>query len=83
MRKLTLTIGSGVIGLALLVGASQRATATDEATIPSDGVHCYYHLYHCTYDNDSYWSQCDPRFGEGWISTASARAVCRQYNHAS
>jgi hypothetical protein len=82
MSKRTLILGSGLLGLALLAGATRTATATDQTNIPSDSMHCYYHLYHCVYADDGYWSGCDPRYAQGWIPTSTASAICRVYHQS-
>lgn len=80
MSKRPLLLGSAILGLVLVAGATRSATATDQKNIPSDSIHCYYHLYHCVYEDDGYWSGCDPRYGQGWVPTSSARAICQTYH---
>lgn len=80
MSKRTLALGSAILGLALVAGATTRATAADQTDIPSDTVHCYYKLWHCTYGDDSYWSGCEPRYGEGWYPTGTVKAICTTYH---
>jgi endo-beta-N-acetylglucosaminidase D len=80
MKRLTLIIVSGVIGLALLIGATHDATATTSGQ-PGDGVPCYYNLYTCSYqDSMAYWSGCDPQYSQGLIPTASAKVICSTYH---
>lgn len=80
MSKRPLIAAVGVLGLALVAGAVQRVTAEEQGPIPGDSVACYYHLYHCVYPNDSYWSECDPTRGEGWRPTSVVQAICRTYH---
>lgn len=80
MSKRPLIAAVGVLGLALVAGAAQRVTAEENGPIPGDSAACYYHLYHCVYPNDSYWSGCDPRWGEGWRPTSVVQAICREYH---
>ncbi len=80
MSKRPLLFGSAILGLVLIAGAARSATATAGPTIPSDGINCYYHLYHCVYADDSYWSGCEPQYNQGWIATSTAAAICRTYN---
>jgi hypothetical protein len=83
MSKLPLAAVTAVLGLAFVAGATTSVTAeTAGPTPPSDNVYCYYNMYHCSYDNDAYWSQCDPRYNQAYISTSVAAAVCRKYNPA-
>lgn len=80
MSKRPLLLGSAILGVALIAGATRTAIATDQKDIPSDSMHCYYHLYHCVYDDDGYWSGCDPQYNEGWIATSTAKAICTTYH---
>jgi hypothetical protein len=80
MSKRPLLFGSAVLGLAIIAGAARSATAADQTNIPSDNIHCYYNLYHCSYDGAGYWSGCDPRFNQGWIPTSVAKAICSTYH---
>lgn len=82
MSKRFLLLGSGILGLILIAGATRTATATDQTNIPSDGIHCYYNLYHCVYDDNGYWSGCDPKYNQGWIATSVASAICRTYHRS-
>ncbi|HEY8062178.1 MAG TPA: hypothetical protein VID74_05245 [Gemmatimonadales bacterium] len=81
MKRLTLIIASGAIGLALLLGATHDATATMSNVQPGDGVPCYYNLYYCSYqDSMGYWSGCDPQYAQGLIPTATAKVICATYH---
>lgn len=83
MSKLPLIAVTAVLGLAFVAGATNSVTAeTSGPTPPSDNIYCYYNLYHCSYDGDAYWSDCDPRYGEGWIPTSVARSICREFHPA-
>jgi len=82
MKRLTLIVVSGAIGLALLLGATHDATATSGGGQPGDGVPCYYNLYTCSYqDSMSYWSGCDPQYAPGLIPTATAKVICSTYHN--
>ncbi len=80
MPKFPLLVGTAALGLAFVAGATRTVAATEETTIPSDGINCYYHLWHCVYEDNGYWSGCDERYGEGWIPTGIAKAICREYH---
>jgi hypothetical protein len=81
MKRLTLIVASGAIGLALLVGATRDAAATTGGGGGGDGVACYYNLYNCSYqDSMAYWSGCDPQYSPGLIPTATAKVICNTYH---
>jgi hypothetical protein len=83
MSKLPLIAATAVLGLAFVAGATTSVTAEVVGpTPPSDGISCYYNMWHCSYDGDAYWSGCDPRYGQGWIPTSVARAICTQFHPA-
>ncbi|MGH7522837.1 MAG: hypothetical protein ACREK8_00855 [Gemmatimonadales bacterium] len=85
MKRLTLMMASAAIGLTLLVGAARDALATTMETgnygPPGDGVTCYYNMYNCSYqDSMASWNGCSPDYSPGLITTATAKAVCQQYD---
>lgn len=84
MSKLPLIAATAALGLAFVAGATTTVTAADTsgAVPPSDNVYCYYNMYHCSYDGDMYWSQCDPRYHQGYIPTSVASMICRKFNPA-
>lgn len=82
MSKLPLIAVTAALGLAFVAGATTTVTAAESGPIPSDNVYCYYNMYHCSYDGDMYWSECDPRYHEGYISTSVASMICRKFNPA-
>lgn len=78
MSKLPLLAATALVGLAIVAGTTRTVTA-ETATYPSDGIDCYYHLWHCSYDGEAYWSDCDSGYGQGWIPTSAARRICRKF----
>jgi hypothetical protein len=81
MSKLPLVAATAALGLAFVAGATNSVTAEASGAVPpSDNVYCYYNLYHCSYDGDMYWSNCDPRFNQGYIGTSVARSICTKFN---
>lgn len=80
MRKFPLVAASAVLGFALLGGSVQAVRASEEGPVPGESIKCYYNMYHCSYPGDNYWSGCNPNFPEGWITTATARALCETYH---
>ena len=82
MKRFTLMLASGAIGLALLAGATHDAIAdTSTTTQPGGGVPCYYNLYTCSYeDSMAYWSGCDPQYSPGMITTTTAKAICTTFH---
>jgi hypothetical protein len=82
MSKLPLIAATSALGLAFVAGAATTMTAEMVGPPPSDNVYCYYNTYHCSYDGDMYWSECDSRFHQGWVSTSVARSACRRFNPA-
>ena len=80
MQRFTLAIGSGVLGLALLVGGASTLRADQSTQIPGDNERCYYHGYYCSYDGSGYWSDCNPGYPEGWIPTGTAKLICAVYH---
>ena len=77
MKKLTLAVGTAVIGLSLVAGSVRSARA---AQTPSDNTSCAYHLWHCSYAGPDYWSNCEPDWASGWVSTKFAKGICEYYH---
>ncbi len=82
MSKLPLTLATAALGLAFVAGTTTKVTAEMAGPPPSDNVYCYYNMYHCSYDGDMYWSDCDPTFHQAYVPTSIARSVCRKFNPA-
>jgi hypothetical protein len=80
MKRFPLMIASAVIGLALLAGSTHQLTAeSSRAAVPPAG--CYYFLYTCSYGGTSaYWSDCDPGYPGGMISSDFAAIICGSYH---
>jgi hypothetical protein len=77
MKRYTLMIAFGAIGLVLLAASAHRLTAE---TVPSGGDGCYYNLWNCSYNGNGYWSGCTPGYPQGWISTETANVICTTYH---
>jgi hypothetical protein len=82
MPKLPLIAATSALGFACVAAAVTTVKAEMADTPPSDGIECYYNMYHCSYYENGYWSGCNPAYGEGFIPTSVARAICTKY-HAS
>lgn len=82
MKRFTLAIGSGALGLALFAGTLSAISAAPGPRPPRDWVPCYYHGYYCSYEGDNYWSDCDPSYPEGWIETSMAKQICGAYHES-
>lgn len=80
MRRLTLAVGSGALGIALLAGGVSTLRADESGQVPPNSIRCYYHGFFCSYEGDDYWSGCDPNYPEGWIQTSTAKVICTTYH---
>jgi hypothetical protein len=83
MKRFPLMVASAVIGLALLAGVTREVAAKSSSAIPPLGGACMYYWYTCSYDDGSYWTNCIPGGGAGWIPTSFAQIICTTYVNAS
>lgn len=77
MRKFAAIFAATVIAAISIASAAQKASA---ATIPSDDMRCYYKGFYCSYPGTAYWFDCNPDYGEGFIRTDTAAALCRSFH---